>query len=33
VDAHQACGKTFFNLPGSMLYLGTTQWFGVPASV
>ena len=23
-------GKTFFNLPGSMLYLGTAQWFGVP---
>jgi len=26
-------GKTFFNLPSSMLYLGTTQWFGIPASV
>lgn len=26
-------GQTFFNLPGSMLYLGTTQWLGVPASV
>ncbi|WP_033443046.1 ABC transporter permease [Saccharothrix sp. NRRL B-16314] len=26
-------GQTFFRLPESMLYLGTTQWFGVPASV
>ncbi|WP_243638923.1 ABC transporter permease [Streptacidiphilus pinicola] len=26
-------GQTFFNLPGSMLYLGTTEWLGVPASV
>jgi simple sugar transport system permease protein len=26
-------GQTFFNLPSSMLYLGTTQWLGVPASV
>ncbi|WP_042405483.1 ABC transporter permease [Streptacidiphilus carbonis] len=26
-------GQTFFNLPGSMLYLGTAQWLGVPASV
>ena len=26
-------GQTFFNLPSSMLYLGTTQWFGVPVSV
>ncbi|NUR60590.1 MAG: ABC transporter permease [Catenulispora sp.] len=26
-------GQTFFNLPSSMLYLGTTEWFGVPVSV
>ncbi|MFF7738392.1 MULTISPECIES: ABC transporter permease [unclassified Streptomyces] len=26
-------GQTFFQLPKSMLYLGTTQWFGVPASI
>ncbi|ROP42097.1 ABC transporter permease [Saccharothrix texasensis] len=26
-------GQTFFRLPESMLYLGTAQWFGVPASV
>jgi simple sugar transport system permease protein len=26
-------GQTFFGLPGSMLYLGTTLWFGVPVSV
>jgi simple sugar transport system permease protein len=26
-------GKTFFGLPHSMLYLGTTQWWGLPASV
>jgi simple sugar transport system permease protein len=26
-------GQTFFQLPPSMLYLGTTQWFGVPASI
>ncbi|MGM1064830.1 ABC transporter permease [Saccharothrix sp. Mg75] len=26
-------GQTFFRLPGSMLYLGTAQWLGVPASV
>ncbi|MCC8247101.1 ABC transporter permease [Saccharothrix luteola] len=26
-------GQTFFRLPESMLYLGTTQWFGVPVSV
>lgn len=26
-------GQTFFNLPGSMLYLGTTEWLGMPASV
>jgi len=26
-------GQTFFRLPESMLYLGTTQWFGMPASV
>ncbi|MFF3767405.1 ABC transporter permease [Streptomyces sp. NPDC001922] len=26
-------GETFFQLPGSMLYPGTAQWFGVPASV
>ncbi|QFZ20933.1 ABC transporter permease [Saccharothrix syringae] len=26
-------GQTFFGLPESMLYLGTAQWFGVPASV
>jgi simple sugar transport system permease protein len=26
-------GRTFFNLPHSMLYLGTTEWLGMPASV
>ncbi|WP_406431081.1 ABC transporter permease [Streptomyces sp. NBC_01589] len=26
-------GQTFFQLPSSMLYLGTTQWLGMPASV
>jgi simple sugar transport system permease protein len=26
-------GQTFFHLPASMLYLGTTEWFGVPASI
>lgn len=26
-------GQTFFQLPGSMLYLGTTEWLGLPASV
>jgi simple sugar transport system permease protein len=26
-------GKTFFNLPGSMLYLGNAVWVGLPASV
>ncbi len=26
-------GQTFFQLPGSMLYLGTAQWFGMPASI
>jgi simple sugar transport system permease protein len=26
-------GQTFFHLPESMLYLGTTEWFGVPASI
>jgi simple sugar transport system permease protein len=26
-------GQTFFELPSSMLYLGTTEWFGVPASI
>jgi simple sugar transport system permease protein len=26
-------GQTFFNLPTSMLYLGTTEWLGIPASV
>lgn len=26
-------GQTFFGLPKSMLYLGTTQWFGLPASI
>jgi len=26
-------GQTFFHLPESMLYLGTTPWFGVPASI
>ncbi len=26
-------GQTFFGLPKSMLYLGTTQWWGLPASV
>jgi simple sugar transport system permease protein len=26
-------GQTFFQLPASMLYLGTAQWLGMPASV
>jgi simple sugar transport system permease protein len=26
-------GQTFFRLPASMLYLGTTAWLGMPASV
>ncbi|NUS17055.1 MAG: ABC transporter permease [Streptomyces sp.] len=26
-------GQTFFRLPGSMLYLGSTEWLGMPASV
>ncbi|GAA2277921.1 ABC transporter permease [Streptomyces hawaiiensis] len=26
-------GQTFFQLPSSMLYLGTAQWFGMPASI
>ncbi|GAA5070581.1 simple sugar transport system permease protein [Thermocatellispora tengchongensis] len=26
-------GQTFFNLPESMLYLGTALWFGVPVSI
>ncbi|GIM90059.1 ABC transporter permease [Paractinoplanes toevensis] len=26
-------GKTFFALPGSMTYLGSTSWLGVPASI
>ena len=26
-------GQTFFQLPESMMYLGTTQWLGVPASI
>ena len=26
-------GQTFFGLPKSMLYLGTTEWLGLPASV
>ena len=26
-------GQTFFALPGSMTYLGSTHWFGVPASI
>jgi simple sugar transport system permease protein len=26
-------GQTFFHLPASMLYLGTTAWLGVPASI
>jgi simple sugar transport system permease protein len=26
-------GQTFFRLPASMLYLGTTAWFGAPASI
>jgi simple sugar transport system permease protein len=26
-------GQTFFHLPSSMLYLGTTAWLGVPASI
>ncbi|GIE77224.1 sugar ABC transporter permease [Actinoplanes philippinensis] len=26
-------GQTFFRLPPSMLYLGTTTWWGVPASI
>ncbi|WP_066365622.1 ABC transporter permease [Herbidospora mongoliensis] len=26
-------GQTFFNLPESMIYLGSAMWFGVPASI
>jgi simple sugar transport system permease protein len=26
-------GRTFFNLPASMMYLGSTSWLGLPASV
>jgi simple sugar transport system permease protein len=26
-------GQTFFNLPPAMLYLGSTTWLGVPASI
>lgn len=26
-------GKTFFNLPPAMMYLGSTTWFGVPAPI
>nr|AXL06562.1 ABC transporter permease [uncultured bacterium] len=26
-------GQTFFGMPESMLYLGTTQWAGIPASI
>ena len=26
-------GKTFFNLPGSFLYLGNAVWLGLPASI
>jgi simple sugar transport system permease protein len=26
-------GKTFFNLPSSMLYIGTSSWLGVPVSI
>ncbi|OIV35806.1 ATPase [Mangrovactinospora gilvigrisea] len=26
-------GKTFFNLPSSMLYIGTAEWGGVPVSI
>jgi simple sugar transport system permease protein len=26
-------GQTFFQLPDSMLYIGTAQWFGMPASI
>jgi simple sugar transport system permease protein len=26
-------GKTFFNLPGSMIYLGNAVWLGLPASI
>ncbi|MFC6085918.1 ABC transporter permease [Sphaerisporangium aureirubrum] len=26
-------GQTFFNLPPSMTYFGSTMWFGVPASI
>ncbi|MCA2226312.1 ABC transporter permease [Nonomuraea aurantiaca] len=26
-------GQTFFNLPSSMLYLGSAMWLGVPASI
>ncbi|WP_030325949.1 ABC transporter permease [Streptomyces sp. NRRL B-3229] len=26
-------GQTFFQLPSSMLYIGTAEWFGMPASV
>lgn len=26
-------GQTFFNLPESMMYIGTAVWFGIPASI
>lgn len=26
-------GQTFFQLPDSMLYIGTAEWFGMPASI
>jgi simple sugar transport system permease protein len=26
-------GQTFFQLPKSMLYIGTAEWFGMPASI
>ncbi|WP_042366486.1 ABC transporter permease [Streptacidiphilus neutrinimicus] len=26
-------GQTFFQLPNSMLYIGTAEWFGMPASI
>ena len=26
-------GQTFFQLPPSMLYIGTAEWFGMPASI
>ncbi|MEU6510704.1 MULTISPECIES: ABC transporter permease [unclassified Streptomyces] len=26
-------GQTFFQLPQSMLYIGTAEWFGMPASI